>query len=108
MATKSLRISQETQGTVAREGQRIIVMLPEGSEIVLVGQVAEHPEMVEVNWNGQAVWVFAIDFEERTKDEASKADIKLSTSKEAKMPATNQLASTPKVRRFNSAGRELF
>ena len=112
MANKGLRLSQETQGTVAEGGHRTIVMLHEGSEIALVGQVAEHPEMVEVSWNGQSVWVFAIDFEERTKDEvsdeASKAASELSTSIEVKMPATTQPAGTPRVRRFNSAGRELF
>jgi hypothetical protein len=89
-----------------------MVVLPEGCEIALVGQVAEYPEMVEVSWNGQSVWVFAIDFEERTKDgasdEASKAAITMGTLTEAKMPANTQPARTPKVRRFNSAGRELF
>ena len=116
MATKSLRLNQETPGTVAGEGHRGMVVLPEGCEIALVGQVAEYPEMVEVSWNGQAVWIFAIDFEARTKDDArpstratsvgggteSEAHIKL------KIPANTQPAGTPRARRFNSAGRELF
>ena len=52
MPTKNVRLNQETQGTVAGEGHRRMVMLPEGCEIALVGQVAGHPEMVEVSWNG--------------------------------------------------------
>ena len=123
MATKSLRLNQQTQGTVAGESHRKIVLLPEGSKIALVGQVAEHPEMVEVSCNRQSVWIFAIDFEARTKDNArpstratsvgadrteSEAGIKLNTLTEPKMPANTQPARTPRVRRFNSAGRELF
>src|SRR5712691_11232769 len=65
---KSLRLNQETQGTVVGESHRIMISLPEGSMIVLVGQVAKHPDMVEVIWQGQSVWVFAADFEARTKD----------------------------------------
>ena len=70
MPSKSVRLNQETQGTVAGEGHRTMVKLPEGSEIVLVGPVAGHPEMVEVRWDGQSVWLFAIDFEARTKFES--------------------------------------
>ena len=80
-----------------------MVVLPEGCEISLVGQVAGHPELVEVRWDGQTVWLFAIDFEARTKFESPSSD------------ATPRLASTeqktaqaPRVRRFNAAGRELF
>ena len=68
MAIQSLRLNHETQGTVAEEGHRTIIKLPEGSEIAFVGQVAEHPELVEVSWKGQSVWIFAIDFETRTKE----------------------------------------
>ena len=131
MSTKSLRLNQETQGTVAGEGHRSMVKLPEGSEIALVGPVVGHPEMVEVRWNGQSVWIFAIDFEARTKFEAPDSDdrpplaraksvgagtpepeahIIPNTPTEAKMPADTQqkTARTPRVRRFNAAGRELL
>jgi hypothetical protein len=122
MATRSLRLNQETQGTVAGESRRKMVLLPEGSKIALIGQIAEHPEMVEVSWNGQSVRIFAIDFEARTKDDArplakatsvgdrteSEAGIKLNTLIEPKIPANTPPARSPRVRRFNSAGRELF
>ena len=116
MATKSLRLNQETSGTVVAEGRRTFVKLLEGSKIALIGPVAEHPEMVEVSWKGQSVWIFAIDFEARTKEETlTKAasvgasgpepDIKARTEAPAKT-AQNRTP-TPRVRRFNSAGREL-
>jgi hypothetical protein len=117
MATKSFRLNQETSGTVAAEGHRSFVKLPEGSEIALIGPVAEHPEMVEVSWQAQSIWIFAIDFEARTKEQAlTKAasvgaiepgpDHKART--EAPAQTTQNLTSTPRVRRFNSAGRELL
>ena len=52
-----------------------MVVLPEGSEIAFVGQVAGNPEMVEVRWHGESVWLFAIDFEERAKFESPSSDI---------------------------------
>jgi hypothetical protein len=89
-----------------------MIKLPEGSEIALVGPVAGHPEMVEVRWDVQSIWLFAIDFEARTEDEASdeasEAASELSTSIVAKTPATTRPAGVPRVRRFNAAGRELF
>ena len=74
MPTKSVRLNQETQGTMAGEGHRTMVKLPEGTEIALVGPAAGHPEMVEVRWDGQSVWLFAIDFEARTKFESPSGD----------------------------------
>ena len=121
MPTKSIRLNQETQGTVAGEGHRRMVVLPEGCEISLIGQVAGHPEMVKVRWGSQTVWLFAIDFEARTKFEAPSSDdlppLARATSvgagtpePEAMMPINTQhkTALTPRVRRFNAAGRELF
>ena len=123
MPTNSLRLSQETQGTVTGEGRRAIIKLPEGSEIALIGQVAEHPEMVEITWNAQSVWIFAIDFEARTKDDAHlltratsvgagspepKPDINVNVRTEAPANIVQKTVPTPRVRRFNSAGRELF
>lgn len=116
MATKSLHLNQETSGTVVAEGHRTFVKLPEGSEIALLGPVAEHPEMVEVSWKGQSVWIFAIDFEARTKEQAlTKAasagaggpepDNKARTEAPAK--SAHNPTPSPRVRRFNSAGREL-
>src|SRR5665213_2191071 len=108
MATKSLRLNQETSGTVVANGRRTFVKLLEGSEIALLGPVAEHPEMVEVSWKGQSVWIFAIDFEARTKQETlTKAasvgasgpepDIKARTEAPAKTAQNPNL--TPRVRR---------
>jgi hypothetical protein len=123
MATKTFFLHQETQGTIAKEGRRSIIKLPEGSEIGLIGQVAEHPELVEVTWNGQSVWIFAIDFESRTKDDAApsaramsvgasapnlESDITLAAPTETPASAETRTVRTPRVRRFNSAGRELF
>jgi hypothetical protein len=123
MATKTLLLHQETQGTMTEEGRRTIIKLPEGSEITLVGQVVEHPELVEVTWKGQSVWIFAIDFEARTKDDARpsaramsvgadapqpEADINLNASTETPASAEHRTVRTLRVRRFNSAGRELF
>ena len=117
MATESLRLNQETQGTVAAEGHRRIIKLPEGSEIALVGQVAEHPELVEVSWKGQSVWIFAIDFEARTKEKtltraasigASGPESHIKARTEAPASTVQNTLRTPRVRRFNSAGRELF
>jgi hypothetical protein len=127
MPTKRVRLNQETQGTVAGEGHRTMVKLPEGSEIALVGPVAGHPEMVEVSWNGQSAWIFAIDFEARTNFEAPNSgdrpplaraksvgagtpEPEANTPTEAKIPANTQhkTARTPRVRRFNAAGRELL
>lgn len=121
MPTKNVRLNQETQGTVAGEGHRTMVKLPEGSEITLVGSVAEHPEMVEVRWDGQSVWLFAIDFKARTKFESPSSDdappLARATSVGAGTPEpgkaeapTNtrrKTSGTPRVRRFNAAGREL-
>ena len=100
-----------------------MVVRPEGCEIALIGQVAGHPEVVEVRWSGQKVWLFAIDFEARTTFEAPSREeippLAKVTSVEAVTPepnpnkeqATNtprETVLTPKVRRFNAAGRELF
>ena len=111
MAAPSLRLNQETQGTVAEEGRRQIIKLPEGSEIALVGQVAEHPDMVEVTWEGQSVWIFAIDFEERTKGNARPLTKAASVGGEFQADINTGTATptrTPRVRRFNSAGKEIF
>jgi hypothetical protein len=122
MPTKSVRLNQETQGTVAGECHRTMVRLPEGSEIALVGPVAGHPELVEVRWDGQLVWLFAIDFEVRTKSESRGSDeippLARATSVGADAPEPNntkvqtntrhKTAPTPRVRRFNAAGRELL
>jgi hypothetical protein len=127
VATGSLRLRQETQGTVAEEGHRRIVKLPEGSEIAFVRSVAEHPEMVEVSWQGQSVWIFAVDFEARTKEDArpltkamsvgsngpepgTETDIKAHAPTGARTPVNTEqkTAGAPTVRRFNSSGRELF
>ena len=122
MPTKSVRLNQETQGTVAGEGHRTMVKLPEGSEIALVGPVAGHPEMVEVRWDGQSVWLFAIDFEARTNFESpTSAEIPplaKATSVGAGTPESNKAKAptntrhktslNPRVRRFNAAGRELL
>ncbi len=108
---------------MSKEGRRSIIKLPEGSEIGLIGQVTEHPELVEVTWNGQSVWIFAIDFESRTKDDADpsaramsvgasapnpESDITLAAPTETPATAENKTVRTPGVRRFNSAGRELL
>ena len=108
---------------MTEEGRRTIIKLPEGSEVTLVGQVVEHPELVEVTWKGQSVWIFAIDFEARTKDDAlpsvramsvgadapiPEADINLNAPTETPASAEHRTVRTPRVRRFNSAGRELF
>jgi hypothetical protein len=104
-------------GDRAGESHREIVLLPEGSRIALVGPVAEHPEMVEVSWNEQAVWIFAIDFEARTKEgkltraasvgvSGPELDVKART--QAPASTAQNTIQTPRVRRFNSAGRELF
>ena len=123
MATKTLLLNQETQGTMAEEGRRTIIKLPEGSEITLVGQVVDHPEMVEVTWKGQSVWIFAIDFAARTKDDAcpsaramsvgagapkSEADIIVNVPTKTPASTDHRTVRTTRVRRFNSAGRELF
>ena len=121
MPTRSVRLNQETQGTVAGEGHRTMVKLPEGTEIALVGPVAGHPEMVEVRWDGQSVWLFAIDFEARTNFEsptsaeipplAKATSVGAGTAEPNKAQApTNTRHKTslnPRVRRFNAAGREL-
>ena len=116
MPTKSIRLNQETQGTVAGEGHRRMVVLPEGCEIALIGQVAGHPEMVKVRWDRQTVWLFAIDFEARTKFELPSNDeippLARATSVGAGTPEPNKAqvptALPPRVRRFNAAGRELL
>jgi len=119
MPTKNVRLNQETQGTVAGEGHRMMIKLPEGSEIALVGPVAGHPEMVEVRWDGQSVWLFAIDFEARTNFESPTIDdtppLARATSVGAGTAEPNQAPTNtrhktslnPRVRRFNAAGREL-
>jgi len=116
-----MRLNRETQGTIAGEGQRRMVVLPEGCEISFVGQVAGHPEMVEVLWDGKSVWLFAIDFEARAKFESTTSELPplaratsvgAGTAKlnKAKVQTTTRrkTALTPRVRRFNAAGRELF
>jgi hypothetical protein len=123
MATKSLRLNQKTQGTVAGEDRRQIVTLPEGSEITLIGQVTEHPEMLDVSWMGQSVWIFAMDFEARTKDAIRPltkaasigasgpepgAYITAKAPAETRADTEKQTSRNPRIRRFNSAGRELF
>src|SRR5260221_5300625 len=74
MPTNSMRLNQDTPGTVAGEGHRRMVLLPEGCEIAFLGHVAGHPEMVEVRWDGESVWLFAIDFEARAKFESPSSD----------------------------------
>jgi hypothetical protein len=104
-------------------GRRTIIKLPEGSEITLVGQVVDHPEMVEVTWKGQSVWIFAIDFAARTEDVARpktraisvgagapkwEADIIVNVPTKTPAGTEHRTFRTTRVRRFNSAGRELF
>ena len=117
MATKSLRLNQETSGTVVAEGRRTFVKLLEGSKIALIGPVAEHPEMVEVSWKGQSVRIFAIDFEARTIEQAltraasvgaSSAEPDNKAPSEAPAKTAQNPTPTPRIKRFNSAGRELF
>jgi hypothetical protein len=117
MATQSLRLNQETQGTVDEEGHRKIIRLPEGSQIALLGEVAEHPELVDVSWKGQSVRIFAIDFETRTKENALTRAVSvgacgpvpsIKARNEVTASTAQQPIRTPRVRRFNSAGRELF
>jgi hypothetical protein len=108
---------------MAGEGRRTIIKLPEGSEIVLVGLVVEHPELVEVTWKGQSVWIFAVDFEARTEDHARpstramsvgagapkpEADVNVNVPTANPASAERRTVRSPRVRRFNSAGRELF
>ena len=124
MPTKGIRLNQEIQGTVAGEGHRRMVILPEGCEIALIGKVAGHPEMVKVRWDGQTAWLFAVDFEARTNFESPSSDetplLARATSVGGDTPEPNRkrvqtntrrkidLTLTPRVRRFNAAGRELF
>jgi hypothetical protein len=115
MMNKSFRLNQETQGTVAGRSHRIKVAIPEGSEIALVGPVAEQPESVEVLWKGQSVWLFATDFKMRTNGD--KIAIAVPLTKAASVgggavapPVARNRCNppAPKIRRFNAAGRELF
>jgi hypothetical protein len=110
---KSFRLNQETHGTVAGECHRIMIAIPEGSEILLVGQVAEQPESVEVLWNGQSVWLFASDFRARAIEDATIVPLTRAVSvggdeRKVGIPADVKNPGTPKIRRFNAAGRELF
>ena len=78
--------------------------------------------MVKVRWEEQTVWLFAVDFEARTNFESPSGDetplLARATSVGAETPEPNKAivptntrrktALTPKVRRFNAAGREVF
>ena len=110
-----MRLNQETQGIVAEKGNRRMVILPQGCEIALLGHVAGHPEMVKVRCDGQTVWLFAIDFEARTSDEtppfASATSVGDTPEPDKAKVQTNtrgKTVLTPRVRRFNAAGREVF
>jgi hypothetical protein len=115
MMNRSFRLNQETQGTVAGESHRVMVVIPEGSEIALIGEVAEQPESVEILWNGQSVWLFATDFKTRSVRDNNTVALTnaASVGGEAVAPPVAVKADVksplaPKVRRFNAAGRELF
>ena len=103
MPTKSIRLNQETQGTVAGGGHRRMVVLPEGCEIALIGQVAGHPEMVKVRWDGQTVWLFVVDFEARTNFECPRSDetppLARATSVDADTPEPNKAKVPTNTRR---------
>jgi hypothetical protein len=109
---KGFRLNRETGGSIAGPTHRIMVMLPEGSKVDLVGPVAGNADHVEVVWNGQSVWLFASDFEARATaasvdGEASSTEVPTEAQRAKKRP-TAVKSSGPKIRRFNAAGRELF
>lgn len=131
MWKETFHLNQATQGTIAGPSHRTIISLPEGSEIVPIRQVPQHPEMIEVLWEGQSVWLFAIDFDARTKDGSIPQPLaraalfgdgtpsaEASTDTEVNSPVNLEAESfvsnkettraTPKVRRFNASGRELL
>ncbi len=110
---KNYRLNKETQGTVAGVSQRTIVGIPACDAIMLVGPVVEKPELVEVLWEGQSVWLFATDFNARAIEDGTVLPLTSAASVDDDMPEVGMNAevnnsSTPKIRRFNAAGRELF
>jgi len=129
MWNETFHLNQITQGTIAGPSHRTIISLPEGSEIVPIRQVPEHPEMIEVLWERKSVWLFAIDFEARTQDgdirqpltsaamvgddmppveTNADTEVNNTVNLEAEVSKKETPPSTPKVRRFNASGRELF
>src|SRR5271170_4476870 len=109
----SFHLNQEMRGTVVGPSHRIMVAIPEGSEIALVGQVAGQPELVEVLWEEQSVWLFASDFRARAIDQATPVELTRAASVGSDVRQVGVCTDvtnpgTPKIRRFNAAGRELF
>jgi len=130
MWQETFHLNQVTQGTIAGPSHRTIISLPEGSEIVPIRQVPEHPEMVEVLWERQSVWLFAIDVDARTgggipqpltrtvsagggapsAEDHTATDVNNPVNPKAETFVNNKetAPSPPRVRRFSASGRELL
>jgi|HubBroStandDraft_1064217.scaffolds.fasta_scaffold181265_2 hypothetical protein len=119
------RLIQELHATTRGSAQRVIVTLPQGSFISVVGPVAEEPGLLEFVYDGQRLTMFAEDL--ARKAELSPSEKTRGTSAAApSIPAReNIVAAVPnlpeeagpvgttqegvsgvKVRRFDSSGRE--
>ena len=104
---KNYRLTTEAYGTIAGTPHRVIVVVPEGSIITLLGPVEERSDEVEVLWEGKSVWLFAQDFSARTSEIVTES---LSTQAASAGSSGSQCVDNPpsvKVRRFNASGREL-
>ena len=104
---KTLRLTRGVCGTIAGNPHRVIVTVPKGSVLSLVGPVEGKPDEVEVLWAGKSVWLFGSDLDARTTNDLPAQDPGASIADGDKVQETKK-PDPPKVRRFNAAGRELF
>lgn len=61
----ALRLSMPAWGLRANDGETRMILVPEGSVIQVTDQVENRQHMVEVDWDGFIVKLFAQDIRER-------------------------------------------
>jgi hypothetical protein len=107
MATKYL-LSRTVRGTVRGPEHRILIEIPEGTVVSLIGPVEDDPRFVEILWDGQSAQIFASDFDAiATHCEMNSFRASAGASDGAVHQGQSAQSSEVKVRRFSSSGREL-
>ena len=69
-----LHLTASTIGLDSVNGQRRAVMIPEGATVRVIRQSHSEDRMIDVDWEGRAFAVFAVDLAERGKEVKSVKD----------------------------------
>jgi hypothetical protein len=101
-------LGRTVNGTVAGPEHRILIEIPEGSIVALVGPVVDGPQFLDTQWEAHTARIFASDLEATVTPEKTASFAAGTGIADASTHQTDLVQSAAvKVRRFNSAGREL-